>query len=143
MVLIVGSAALNYFEMVHNVGNQEIQDFLSGVTEARSAEVWNKIGKITSILTIFSWCQFFYFCHLITISSKLTINAPTAEFPPLQVRRYLETPQQNLESVQVQNCLVKIYQKPQNVYWKTFKRWIQSDTPASELYQQTEANNCP
>ena len=54
MVLIVGSAALNYFEMVHNVGNQEIQDFLSGVTEARSAEVWNKIGKITSILTIFS-----------------------------------------------------------------------------------------
>ena len=143
MVLIVGSAALNYFEMVHNVGNQEIQDFLSGVTEARSAEVWNKIGKITSILTIFSWCQFFYFCHLITISSKLTINAPTAEFPPLQVRRYLETPQQNLESVQVQNCLVKIYQKPQNVYWKTFKRWIQSDTLASELYQQTEANNCP
>ena len=143
MVLIVGSAALNYFEMVHNVGNQEIQDFLSGVTEARSAEVWNKIGKITSILTIFSWCQFFYFCHLITISSKLTINAPTAEFPPLQVRRYLETPQQNLESVQVQNCLVKIYQKPQNVYWKTFKRWIQSDTLASEQYQQTEANNCP
>ena len=143
MVLIVGSAPLNYFEMVHNVGNQEIQDFLSGVTEARSAEVWNKIGKITSILTIFSWCQFFYFCHLITISSKLTINAPTAEFPPLQVRRYLETPQQNLESVQVQNCLVKIYQKPQNVYWKTFKRWIQSDTLASEQYQQTEANNCP
>ena len=140
MVLIVGSAALNYFEMVHNVGNQEIQDFLSGVTEARSAEVWNKIGKITSILTIFSWCQFFYFCHLITISSKLTINAPTAEFPPLQVRRYLETPQQNLESVQVQNCLVKIYQKPQNVYWKTFKRWIQSDMLWN---QQTEANNCP
>ena len=140
MVLIVGSAALNYFEMVHNVGNQEIQDFLSGVTEARSAEVWNKIGKITSILTIFSWCQFFYFCHLITISSKLTINAPTAEFPPLQVRRYLETPQQNLESVQVQNCLVKIYQKPQNVYWKTFKRWIQSDMLRN---QQTEANNCP
>ena len=29
MVLIVGSAALNYFEMVHNVGNQEIQDFFS------------------------------------------------------------------------------------------------------------------
>ena len=27
MVLIVGSAALNYFEMVHNVGNQEIEDF--------------------------------------------------------------------------------------------------------------------
>ena len=27
MVLIVGSAALNYFEMVHNVGNQEIQEF--------------------------------------------------------------------------------------------------------------------
>ena len=138
MVLIVGSAALNYFEMVHNVGNQEIQEFFSKQPKREAPRC-----GITWILTIFSWCQFFYFCHLITISSKLTINAPTAEFPPLQVRRYLETPQQNLESVQVQNCLVKIYQKPQNVYWKTFKRWIQSDTLASELYQQTEANNCP
>ena len=89
--------------------------------------------KIVSISTIFSWRRHFcYFCHLITISSNLTLlSASLALFDDKCTNSRISAVASSSLSwksrISSSKLLSKIYQKPQNDYWKTFKRWIQSD----------------
>ena len=80
-----------------------------------------------------SWRRHFcYFCHLITISSNLTLlSASLALFDDKCTNSRISAVASSSLSwksrISSSKLLSKIYQKPQNDYWKTFKRWIQSD----------------